>query len=194
MFPFPSDLRDQFESLAGFDFSPVDFDLLLNVVLARSVTITRASQTYQVIRYIVYLTTQFPLGLRLLRASLRVCQILLGKYCVLQTFKKDVSSKRVDLQQFDIIYLPNPDLTYIRNPERNKIIFMLFHLLKTCIRNPSLFFISFFTLPSGLDTPMATEIGACIFSRGEESLAKVSIFAKLVCQTVGCQFFLFCQN
>jgi hypothetical protein len=41
------------------------------------------------------------------------------------------SKKRVHLQQFDIIHLPNPDLTYIRNPERNKIMFMLFHLLKT---------------------------------------------------------------
>jgi hypothetical protein len=53
------------------------------------------------------------------------------------------SKKRVHLQQFGIIYLPNPDLTYIRNPERNKIMFVPFHLLKTYIRNPSLFFISF---------------------------------------------------
>jgi hypothetical protein len=56
------------------------------------------------------------------------------------------SKKRVRLQQFGIIYLLNPDLTYIRNPERNKIMFMPFDLLKTYIRNPSLFFI-FFTLP-----------------------------------------------
>jgi hypothetical protein len=28
------------------------------------------------------------------------------------------SKKRVHLQQFDIKHLPNPDLTYIRNPER----------------------------------------------------------------------------
>jgi hypothetical protein len=58
-----------------------------------------------------------------------------------------LSKKRVHLQQFDIIHLPNSDLIYIRNPERNKIMFVSFHLLKTYIRNPSLFFISFFTLP-----------------------------------------------
>jgi hypothetical protein len=57
------------------------------------------------------------------------------------------NKKRVHLQQFGIIHLPNPDLIYIANPERTKILFMPFHLLKTYIRNPSLFFISFFTLP-----------------------------------------------
>jgi hypothetical protein len=51
--------------------------------------------------------------------------------------------KKVHLQQFGIIHLSNPDLTYIRNSERNKIMFMPFHLLETYIRNPSLFFISF---------------------------------------------------
>jgi hypothetical protein len=54
-------------------------------------------------------------------------------------------SKKIHLQLFGIIQLPNPDLTYIRNPKRNKIMFTPFHLLKTYIRNPSLFF--FFTLP-----------------------------------------------
>jgi hypothetical protein len=57
------------------------------------------------------------------------------------------SKKRVHLQQFGIIHLPNSDLTYIRNLKRNKIMFMPFRLLETYIRNPSLFFISFFTLP-----------------------------------------------
>jgi hypothetical protein len=57
----------------------------------------------------------------------RVCQILLGKSCVLPTSKKVCQvKKRVHLQQFGIIHLPNSDLTYIRNPERNKIIFMPF--------------------------------------------------------------------
>jgi hypothetical protein len=54
-----------------------------------------------------------------------------------------LSKKRVNLQQFGIIHLPNPDLTYTRNPKRNKILFMAFHLLKTYIGNSSLFFISF---------------------------------------------------
>jgi hypothetical protein len=53
-------------------------------------------------------------------------------------------SKKINLQQFGIIHLPNPDLTYIRNPE---IIFVPFHHFETYIRNPSLLFISFFTLP-----------------------------------------------
>jgi hypothetical protein len=57
------------------------------------------------------------------------------------------SKKRVHLQQFGIIHLPNPDLTYIRNPQINKIWFMPVHLLEIYIRNASLFFISFFTLP-----------------------------------------------
>jgi hypothetical protein len=43
------------------------------------------------------------------------------------------------------IHLPKP-LTYIRNPEGNKIMFILFHLLKIYIRNHFLFFI-FFTVP-----------------------------------------------
>jgi hypothetical protein len=32
-----------------------------------------------------------------------------------------------------MIHLSNPDLTYIKNPERNKIMLMPFHLLKTYI-------------------------------------------------------------
>jgi hypothetical protein len=41
---------------------------------------------------------------------------------------------------------------------------------------------------------MATTICARIYARGEMSFAKFLFFAKLVCQTVGGQFFLFCQN
>jgi hypothetical protein len=40
---------------------------------------------------------------------------------------------------------------------------------------------------------MATTIRAHICAWGGE-ICQVSIFAKLVCQTVGGQFFLFCQN
>jgi hypothetical protein len=60
---------------------------------------------------------------------------------------KDRQSKKNHLRQFGIIHLLNPNLTYIRNSERNKIMFVLFQLLKTYIRNHSLLFISFFTLP-----------------------------------------------
>jgi hypothetical protein len=80
-------------------------------------------------------------------ASPIVYQILLVKSCVLSSYKKVCQVKKVYLQQFGIIHLSNLDLTYIRNPEINKIMFMFFHLLETYIRNPSLFFISFFTLP-----------------------------------------------
>jgi hypothetical protein len=61
---------------------------------------------------------------------------------------------------------------------------MSFYLLKTYIRNHSLFFISFFTLKEML---MATTIG------GDE-FCQVSIFAKLVYQTARGQFFLFYQK
>jgi hypothetical protein len=96
--------------------------------------------------------------------------------------------KRVHLQLFGIIQLPNPNLTYIMNPERNEIMFMPFHLLKTYIRNPSLFFVSFFT-PTYRETPMATTIGARIYARGQVSFAKFlflpSWFAKLL-ETIFC--------
>ena len=40
-------------------------------------------------------------------------------------FKKDIpSKKRVYLQQFGIIHLPNPDLTYIRNSERETKLYL----------------------------------------------------------------------
>jgi hypothetical protein len=58
--------------------------------------------------------------------------------------------------------------------ERNKIMFMSFHLLKTCIRNPSLLFIYlfiyFFTLPPGL--PRRCQLGSTRVPRGDISFAK----------------------
>jgi hypothetical protein len=55
-------------------------------------------------------------------ASPRVFQVLLGKCCICQLLKKDMSSKkRVYLQQFDIIHLSNSDLTYIRNLRETKL-------------------------------------------------------------------------
>jgi hypothetical protein len=53
-------------------------------------------------------------NLVLIRASPRVCQNLLGKSCVLPTSEKLCKvKKRIHLQQFGIIQLTNPDLTYI---------------------------------------------------------------------------------
>jgi hypothetical protein len=86
------------------------------------------------------------------------------------------SKKIVHLQQLDIIHFPNPDLTYIRNPERNKIMFMLPPLGNL---HEESFFILFFHPPTLRETPMATTIRALIYAR-----RKVG-FAKLVCQTAG---------
>jgi hypothetical protein len=87
--------------------------------------------------------------------------------------------ERVPLQQFVIIHLSNPDLTYIRIPERNKILFIPFHLMETYIRNPSLFFISF--SPSQLEgnTDGNHDPRAHICACGGE-FCQVSIFVKLV--------------
>ena len=114
-----------------------------------------------------------------LRASPRVCQNLLGKSYVLPTSKKLCKVKKIHLQQFGIIHLPNPDLTYIRNPERNKIMCVPFYFLKTYIRNPSLFFISF--SPSHLEgnNDGNHDPRAHICAWGGE-FCQVSIFAKLV--------------
>jgi hypothetical protein len=35
------------------------------------------------------------------------------------------SKKRIHLRQFDIIHLPNPVLTYIRNPEKQNYVYAL---------------------------------------------------------------------
>jgi hypothetical protein len=54
--------------------------------------------------------------------------------------------KRIHLQQFGIIHLPNPDLTYIRNPERNKIMYVPFHHLKNLHQESFSIIYFFFTL------------------------------------------------
>jgi hypothetical protein len=81
-------------------------------------------------------------------SSPRVCQNLLGQSCVLQPSKKLCKiKKRIHLQQFGIIHLPNPDLTYIRNPEKNKIMYVPFHLLKNLHQESFSILYFFFTLP-----------------------------------------------
>jgi hypothetical protein len=56
--------------------------------------------------------------------------------------------KRVHRQQFGIIHLPNPDLTYIMNPERNKIMFVPFYLLKNLHQESFSIFYFFFHPPT----------------------------------------------
>jgi hypothetical protein len=84
------------------------------------------------------------------------------------------SKKRFHLQQFGIIHLPNPNLTYVcvlpplknLNQESFSILYFLFHP------------------PTYRETPMATTIRARIYARGKVSFAKFlflpSWFAKLL--------------
>jgi hypothetical protein len=103
------------------------------------------------------------------------------------------SKKKVHIQQFGIIHLPNPDLTYIRNPERNKIMSVPFHLLQNLYQESFSILYFFFTLPPRGKHDGNHDPRAHICAWGGE-FYQVSIFTKLVCQTVGGQFFLFCQN
>jgi hypothetical protein len=106
---------------------------------------------------------------------------------ILKRYEKKKKKKRIHLQQFGIIHLPNPDLHYIRNPERNKIMHVPFHLLKNLYQES--FSILYFFSPSHIEGNNDGNHDP----RGGE-FCQVSIFAKLVCQTVGGKFFLFCQN
>jgi hypothetical protein len=81
------------------------------------------------------------------------------------------SKKRVHLQQFGIIHLPNPDLTYIRNPERNKIMFAPFHLLKTLHKESFSILYFLFHPPTYRETTMTTTIRARIYTPGEVNLS-----------------------
>jgi hypothetical protein len=56
------------------------------------------------------------------------------------------------------------------------------------MRNPSLFFISFFHPLTYRETPMETTIRAHIYTSEEVSFCQVSIFAKLVWQNVKANF------
>jgi hypothetical protein len=75
------------------------------------------------------------------------------------------SEKRVHLQQFDIIHLPNSNLIHIRNLERNKIMQESFSIL---------YF--FFHPPTYRETLMATMIRMRINACGEVSFVKFLFF------------------
>jgi hypothetical protein len=55
-------------------------------------------------------------------------------------------------------------------------------------------FPSCFRGPQGCPRQMAPTIRVCIYARGEVSFVKFLFFAELVYQTVGGNFFSFCQN
>jgi hypothetical protein len=100
------------------------------------------------------------------------------------------SKKRIHLQPFGIIHLPNPDLTYIRNPKRNKIMYVPLHLLKKLTSGILLYSLFLFHPPTHRETTMATTIRARIYAHGEVSFAKFlflpSWFAELLEANFSC--------
>jgi hypothetical protein len=112
--------------------------------------------------------------------------------CFANLCKGMPGKKRVHLQQFGIIHLPNTDLTYIRNPDRNKKFHALPPLGNLHQESFSVLYFFFHPPPRGKRRwQHDTRAHICVWG-GE--FCQVSIFAKLVCQTVGEQFFSFCQN
>jgi hypothetical protein len=93
------------------------------------------------------------------------------------------NKKRVHLQQFGIIHLPNTDLTYIRNLERNKI--LLCPSTSWELTSGILLYSLFLFSPSHLEgNADGNTIRARIYARGEVSFAKFlflpSWFVKLL--------------
>jgi hypothetical protein len=70
------------------------------------------------------------------------------------------------------LLLPNPDLIYIWNPERNKIMMVSFPPLKNLHQESLSILYSFFHPPTYRKTPMATTIRAHIYVCGEVIFAK----------------------
>jgi hypothetical protein len=89
-------------------------------------------------------------------------------------------------QQFGVIHLSNPDLTYIRNVARETKLLLHFHLLKTYRESFSILYL-FFHPPNHANTN--TDRRAYISAGGE--FCQVFIFAKLGYQTVEDQFSCF---
>jgi hypothetical protein len=67
--------------------------------------------------------------------------------------------------------------------ERNKFMFILFHFLKTYIRNPSLLFMYFSTLPPCLETMMPTMKRVYIYTL-EDDFSQIVKNHQVFCQTV----------
>jgi hypothetical protein len=88
-----------------------------------------------------------------------------------------------------VINLSNPQLTYIRNLERNKIMFMPLQLLKNLHQEPSLFLI-YFSPPTYRETSMAITIHARIYARGEVSFAKFLFLPSWFVKQLEANFFL----
>ena len=129
-----------------------------------------------------------------LRASPRVCYILLGISCVLPTSKKICQVKKIYLQQFGIIHLPNSDLTYIRNPEREIKLYLCPSIswkLKSGTLRCYLFLFSPSHLTRNHDANRAPR--AYIYAL-EADFSQVAKNCQVFCQTVGGVFLTFCQK
>ena len=100
------------------------------------------------------------------------------------------SKKRVYLQQFGIIHLPNPDLTYIRNPEREIKLYYALPPLENLNQEP--FSVIYFFSPSHLtrnhDANRAPR--AYIYAL-EAGFSQVVKNCQVFCQTVGGVFLTF---
>jgi hypothetical protein len=111
-----------------------------------------------------------------------------------QLLKDMPSKKKAHLQ--GIIHLPNPNITSIRNLERETKLFYALPPLENLHEESFSIFISFFTLPPGFARGRNVDANpdrcAYISAWGCE-FCQVSIFAKLFCQ-VSIFAKLFCQT
>ena len=101
------------------------------------------------------------------------------------------SKKRVYFQQFGIIHLPNPDLTYIRNSERETKLYLCPSPLENLNQEPFSVIYFFFHPPTWLKTTMTTACRARIFAHWRLVLFQVAKNCQIFCQTVGGVFLTF---
>ena len=101
------------------------------------------------------------------------------------------SKKRVYLQQFGIIHLPNLDLTYIRNPERETKLYLCHSAswkLKSRTLLCYLFLFSPFHLTRNHDANRAPRAYIYALEAGFSQIAKN---CQVFCQTIGGVFLMF---
>ena len=100
------------------------------------------------------------------------------------------SKKRTYLQQFGIIHLPNPDLTYIRNPERETKLY-LYPSTSWKLKSGTLLCYFFFHPPTWLETTMPTARPLAYIYALEAGFSQVAKNCQVFCQTIGGVFLMF---
>ena len=88
------------------------------------------------------------------------------------------SKKRAYLQQFGIIHLSNPDLTYIRNLREKQNYIYALPPIENLNQEPFSVIYFFFHPPTWLETTMPTARRARIFTRWRLIFSKLSKIAK----------------